>query len=127
MKIDATGAVNQLISTAKSKTEVDTSSFEDALSKAVDSGDKAQLKKVCKDFESLFVNMMFTSMRKTVTSVSDEEKSQARETFDDMLFQELSSEMSKGSGIGMADQMYKSLLQQYGMDDKKSTSIDIKG
>ena len=74
------------------------------------SGDEAKLKRVCQEMESVFLNMLLTTMRASVpkTGLTGED-SQGEEIMQSMLDQELSKNMSQAGGIGLADMMYRQL------------------
>jgi len=59
------------------------------------------IKKVAKQFESLFVKMMLKSMRDTVPE-NELFGSKAEKTYQDMYDKQLSTEISNGRGIGLA-------------------------
>ncbi len=71
--------------------------------------DDERLMETCRDFESIFVNMMLRQMKNTLPEGGLIEKSQATEIFEDMHMEELSKEMSKGEGMGIAKMMYEQL------------------
>jgi len=52
---------------------------------------------------------MLNSMRKTVMKSSENDF--AKETYEDMLYDEYSVSMTKNGGFGLADQIYLSLVQ----------------
>lgn len=91
--------------------DAEASSFEKMLEKAVAEKDEKKLKEACKNFESLFINMMFSQMRKTVQKTNLFGESFAESNYEDMLMEEYSKEMSKGNGIGLADVMYKQMVK----------------
>lgn len=99
----ATSQMNQAVNEA--------STFEAALKKAQSSNDDAGLKKVCEDFESIFVNMMMKSMRQAneIEGSDLTEKSKGREIFEGMLDDELSKKVASGGGMGLAKVMYNQL------------------
>lgn len=110
MKIDGMSPVTAGLEQSKQMTEkVESSSFEEALKKAAESGDDEKLKEACQEFESVFLNMMLSTMRKTIPDGGLTEKSQATETFESMLDQEYSKSLSKSGGIGLADVLAKQL------------------
>ena len=86
-----------------------TNQINSKLEKAYTEKDDAQLKEVCQDFESIFVNMMLKEMRKSVNKSGLMGDSFATQTFEEMYDEELSKSISKGKGIGIADMMYKQL------------------
>lgn len=76
------------------------------------SEDPANLMEVCKEFESIFLNMMMKQMRKTVADGGLIEKSFARDMYESMQDEEVSKEMAKGRGIGLAQELYKQLSRK---------------
>lgn len=87
----------------------DGDAFKTALESAQASEDDEAIKEVCQQFESLFIGMLLKQMRSTVQDGGLTEKSQARETFESMLDEEMAKEMAENGGIGIADLMYKAL------------------
>lgn len=104
--------------------------FEKALEKAKASNDDKALLKVCEDFESIFVNMMFKSMRQA--SGADEEdalveKSFGRGIFEEMRDEELSKKVAEGGGIGIAKVMYRQLKKYTDQTEQTaSATLDVK-
>lgn len=68
-----------------------------------------ELKKACKGFESMFLQMMYRQMRKTVPDSSMFGKSNAMSIFEDMRDTELMKQTAEAGGIGLADLIYKQL------------------
>lgn len=65
------------------------------------------------EMESYIVKMMMSSMRKTVMKAdSDSGNSYARNMYEDMLYDEYSTMMTKKAGFGLADQMYLQLAEK---------------
>lgn len=60
------------------------------------------------ELESYFVKQMLNEMRKTINR--SEESDFARQTYEDMLYDEYASAMTKNAGFGLADQIYLSLV-----------------
>lgn len=89
----------------------DDDSFEAALQKAYDDGDKEKLKEACTQFESLMLQFLYKQMKATVPKGGLFEESNARSIFQDMLDEQLMDECSK-RGVGLADMMYKQLSAQ---------------
>ncbi|HEY8362902.1 MAG TPA: rod-binding protein [Tissierellaceae bacterium] len=76
--------------------------------KSVNKDDDEKLMEVCKEFESIFIYMMLKEMKKTIPEDGLIEKSQAMKIFEDMYFEELSKEMSKGNNsLGIAKMIYE--------------------
>lgn len=60
------------------------------------------------ELESYFVKQMLSSMRKTV--MKSQENDFAQNMYEDMLFDEYATSMTKNAGFGLADQIYLSLV-----------------
>lgn len=71
--------------------------------------DRAALKKSCQDFEAIFIQSMFKSMRKTVPEGGLFERDHTTEMYQDMLDQEIASKISQRQSVGLADQMYRQM------------------
>ncbi len=83
---------------------------------AANSGQKGTIDKTSKlyeqalELESYFVKMMLSSMRNTVTKSSlTGENDFAGKMYEDMLYDELSRDMTRSAGFGLADQVYLQL------------------
>lgn len=68
-----------------------------------------ELKKVCHDFESIFINYMMQSMRKTIPKSGFLGDSLGIDMAESMYFEVLSQELSKEQGIGLANMLYDQL------------------
>ena len=60
------------------------------------------------ELENFFVKQMLSEMRKTV--LKSQESDFAQQTYEDMLFDEYATAMTKNAGFGLADQIYLSLV-----------------
>lgn len=104
--------------------------FEKALEKAKANNDDAALKKVCEDFESIFVNMMFKSMRQASAAEEDDglvEKSFGRGIFEEMRDEELSKKVAEGGGMGIANVMYRQLKKYSNpAETPEAATLDVK-
>ncbi|MCX7842476.1 MAG: rod-binding protein [Clostridia bacterium] len=98
---------NNTLNNAKNKIKQD--DFEKRLQNAVDSKDDKELKKVCRDFEGIILNMMYKQMKATVPKTELLPGDISREIFDSMLDEKLMEEASRGRGIGLADMLYKQM------------------
>lgn len=63
------------------------------------------------EFESVFVKLMLSQMKKSVEKSGLLHGGHAEEIFEDMLYDEYAREMSKNSSLGLAEQIYASLSQ----------------
>ncbi|MFZ5353341.1 MAG: rod-binding protein [Bacillota bacterium] len=104
-------AANQVSNANAKAAEAEVSDFEKILEKAVEEKDEKKLKEACRNFEAIFINMMFKQMKKTVEKANLYGESYAEETFDDMLIDKYSEEISRNNGIGLGDIMYKQLIK----------------
>lgn len=69
----------------------------------------AELKKACQDFEAVFINFMFKSMRKTVPDAGLIKKGRGEKIYRDMMDMEVSSQLSRGNGFGLSESLYRQL------------------
>ena len=83
--------------------------FQKIIDQAIKEKDDQELKKACEEFEAYYVQQLFKEMRKTVPDGGMFEKSNEKDIYTDMLDTEYSSVVSKGSGTGIADVLYKQL------------------
>ena len=67
------------------------------------------------EMESYIVKMMLSSMRKTIVR-ADGGNDFARTMYEDMLYDEYATRMTKNAGFGLADQLYLQLSGQMGVD-----------
>lgn len=72
-----------------------------------------ELKKVSQDFESLFLGMMFKSMRQTVQEDKVTGGGKAEETYRSMLDQEYVNVAAKRGSTGLAKMVEKELMKRY--------------
>lgn len=82
----------------------------------------AQIKNVSREFESIFLNYMLQQMRKTVPEDSLMGNSPAKDIFMGMQDEELSKELSRAGGIGLAAMLYSQLANQ-GITASKQVSV----
>ncbi len=73
---------------------------------------EAKLKEACRQFESLFLGMLWKEMRKTVDKSGFLTSSFGEEMFSDMLDQAMADAASKGGSMGIADLLYQQLKPQ---------------
>ncbi|MBU1082259.1 MAG: rod-binding protein [Spirochaetes bacterium] len=66
----------------------------------------------CREFESIFVNMMLKEMRGTVQKSGLIDGGQAEDIFSDMLYDEYAKGMTRNAGFGLADAVYVELSRQ---------------
>lgn len=93
--------------------EKDMGTLANEVKNAQNSGDLKKLKETAQEMESIFLNMMFKSMRSGIDTSGLAEKSYGREVFEDMYYDEVAKKMSKGKGTGLAEMVYKDLVKMY--------------
>ena len=72
------------------------------------------------EFESIFVKMMLSQMKKSVEKSGMIDGGHAEEIFEDMLYDEYAKNISKNESLGIAEEIYKSL-------SKSLPKVDLKG
>ncbi|VUD56472.1 Peptidoglycan hydrolase FlgJ [Thalassocella blandensis] len=84
------------------------------------------LRKVAKQFESLFLNMLMKNMRAANAVFEEDSMFNSKETefFRDMYDQQLSLSMAEGKGVGIADALYRQLSRAQGNTEKGPDSIE---
>lgn len=113
MKID--GSMPGIIGMGKEKTaqtKVQDDRFQVALEKAFNKKDEEQLREACREFERLFMDMLYKQMKKTVMRSDLIKESFAHQTFSSMLDEELVAKASMGRGTGLGEMLFKQLSMQ---------------
>lgn len=72
--------------------------------------DEKRMREVASEFESLFVNELFKSMRRTVPKNDYLRGGLRQDIFEDMLYQEYARKISHSGGLGLGEMVYKYLL-----------------
>ena len=79
-------------------------------SKSATGSEEEKLKTACQDFEAIFLNFMFQSMKKTLPGDGLFGKSLGKDLYESMYYQELSSDIAKGGkGVGIGEKLYAEL------------------
>ena len=71
--------------------------------------DRESLEKSCRDFEALFLQSLFQSMRKTVPESKLFEENTSTDIYRDMLDMEIANKIAQQQSIGLAEQMYRQM------------------
>lgn len=76
----------------------------------------AALKEVAKQFESMFMDMMMSSMRKANSAFSEDSllNSSEQDFYRDMYDDQMAVSLSSGKGTGLAEVIYRQLMSDYG-------------
>ena len=117
-------SLNNSMNTMKAQIDSNKSDeLKNKIDSAKNSKDNSELRDVAEQFESVFINMMLKTMRSTIPEGQGYiEKSNATQTYETMLDEEMSKNMAKGGGLGLSDMIYKSLVKRAEME--KSNEID---
>jgi flagellar protein FlgJ len=83
--------------------------FSAGLAGAAQSSDNSKLKTVCRDMEAVFLNILMQKMRDTVPKSGLTGDTSGEDVMRSMLDTEMTKEMAKAGGIGLADMMYRQL------------------
>ncbi len=71
----------------------------------------AQLREVSKNFESIFMRMLFKEMRNTVEKSNALGNSRSMEFFENMRDEQLSDSLASAGGIGIGKMIYQKLKE----------------
>lgn len=109
--VDAINGLNNNIdlNIKTSQNKAQENEFEALLKKAQDEKDDKKLMETCRNLEAVFVNMMFKQMQNTVQKTGLADGGFAEDMYNDMLTDKYSEEATKGSGLGLAQIMFKQL------------------
>lgn len=81
----------------------------DSLERDKTSKDPEALRRACQDFEAVMLKTMLKSMRATVPDNGLLEKDNSRGIFDDLLDQEVATQIARTEGVGIADMLFRQL------------------
>ena len=84
-----------------------------------------RLKQACADFESILLDSMFQSMRKTLSGADIYGKSLGRDLYESLYYTQISKDLaSRGNGIGLAAMLYQQLSQQIEKTEDHNTQLE---
>lgn len=112
MEVGSVNSKNTLDSIQNTQAQATDDDFEKKLKAAVQSGDDTELKKVCNDFENIFISMIYKQMKATVPQSDYLQSDSGTEIYNSMFDDQL-CEVASERGIGLGDMMYKQLSKQY--------------
>ncbi len=81
--------------------------------------DQEKLKRVCADFESIFIRQILQAMRQTLPEGGFIKGGPEKEIFQSLFDEELSKKIAGGRGWGLAKMLYQQLL---GVDRKENAT-----
>lgn len=123
MEVGSVNSKNTLDSVQTTRAKSSEDEFEKRLKAATEKGDDSELKQVCKEFESIFISMLYKQMRATVPKSDYLQSDSATEIYNSMLDDNLCDAASQ-KGIGLGDMMYKQMSKQY---LKQEDTLDTSG
>lgn len=96
-----------------SKVHLSGQTFVPMRTEEVGSKKKAQqdLKQVVQEFESVFLEMLFKQMQKTVPKDGYLNSDSATKLYEEMFYEELSKSIAKAGGIGLGERLYEELVK----------------
>jgi flagellar protein FlgJ len=71
----------------------------------------AEIRKVSRDFEAIFLRMLFKEMRDTIQKTGLTGNSRAMEYFESMYDEQVAEQMAETGGVGFGDVVYRQLRQ----------------
>ena len=92
-----------------SQSKAQQNEFEEMLKQVQEEKDEKKLMEASRNLESVFVNMMFKQMQSTVQKSELADGGFGEEIYKDMLLEKYAEEATKGSGLGLAQIIYKQL------------------
>ncbi len=101
--------LNTLTDAKAIEEKVDQDKFENMLKDAMSKENDEALKDACAEFESYYLNKVFSEMRKSIPKTDLFEESQGRQIYEDMLYENYAKEISSGKGAGLKEMLYKQL------------------
>ena len=88
-------------------------------SNPADSKELQSLRKSCREFEAVYINEMYKSMRKTVPESDMFERGVAEDIYREMLDMELARQTAAGDGMGIGKAMYEQLQEKHFTEPEK--------
>jgi murein DD-endopeptidase MepM/ murein hydrolase activator NlpD len=86
-----------------------------------------ELKKACREFESVFTYQILKSMRSTIEKSDLFHGGQGEEIYESLLDQELAKKMARSGENSLADMLYRQLSRQLPSEDGNGKDIDNAG
>ena len=80
--------------------------------KRINRNNPVELKKVCQEFEAIFIRALIKGMRATVPDSGLTEKSTGREVFEEMIDSEIANQAARKGDFGIAEILYRQLAGQ---------------
>ena len=81
--------------------------------KSPTTNNQEELKEACKEFETILIEQMLNSMRKTVNKSGLMQGGMGEDIFEDMLYEKYARKMSDSANLGLSDMLYRQLSQKH--------------
>ena len=81
-----------------------------------------QLKKVCEDFEAIFIKQLLEEMRKTLSNGGLMGKSIRAQIYQDIIDEQIALKMAHAGGIGIGEKLYRALAMRFREELEKSSN-----
>lgn len=78
-----------------------------------------KLRNSCREFEAIYINEMYKTMRKSVPDSGLFKKDMANTLYQEMLDMEMAKQTAAGDGMGIGKAMYEQLKKQHFPDGDK--------
>jgi flagellar protein FlgJ len=88
-------------------------SSSNAQERASSPGQDRHLRELCSQFEALFINQMLQIMRKSIPKSGLLAGGLQEDIYTGMFDERLAAQLSKGKGIGLAEQLYHQLARSH--------------
>lgn len=113
-----TSAYSDIYASASNQTA---SKLENQLNGDYSKATDKELMDACKQFESYFLEQVFKGMMKTVPKSEDSSSSMTTMTdyFEDQMIQNIASESTEQSSLGLAQMLYEQMRRNYGLSDEQ--------
>ena len=69
--------------------------------------DPAALKRLCQDFEALFIHSLFRQMRQSIPTDGFFERDMSMDFFEELMDMEVAGKMARQGGFGLARHLYE--------------------
>ncbi len=97
---------------------------ESAVSEMGNASSSGELRKACKDFESLFLYKLMQTMRRTIPESGLMDGGLTEDIYTDMLDEKIAVMAAEsGRGTGLGERLYQDLRRAYGEDVVKTTGV----
>ncbi len=107
--------------------KVASTDFSEALQKAMTQQDTEELKESCKEIESYMLSYVFKKMKDSMlTGEGITEKGDYEEMFEDSMIENMCKSMVEAGGIGLADSMYKQMVNAYQAQNNLSPAQNVR-